>query len=37
MWQSEVWNGDMKALAFLSMIALVLIMLLMPESASDRG
>lgn len=37
MWQSEVWNGNMKALAFLTMIALVLIALLIPDSASDRG
>lgn len=32
MWQSEVWSADLKALAFLSMIAAVLIILLMPET-----
>jgi predicted small integral membrane protein len=31
MWQSEVWNGDTKALAFLPMIGVALIILLMPE------
>jgi predicted small integral membrane protein len=37
MWQSETWNGDMKALTFLTMIALVLIVLLTPDSTSDRA
>ena len=37
MWQSEVWNADMKALAILAMIALVLIILLMPESGRGSG
>ncbi|MCP4381609.1 MAG: DUF2165 domain-containing protein [Hyphomicrobiales bacterium] len=32
MWQSEQWNGQSKALLFLSMILAVLIVLLMPDT-----
>lgn len=32
MWQSETWNGQMKAFGFIGMIAAVLIILLIPEA-----
>lgn len=35
MWQSETWNGQTKALAFLTMIGVVLILLLVPENNRD--
>jgi predicted small integral membrane protein len=36
MWQSQIWNGQAKAVEFLTCGMLVLIVLLLPESADHR-
>ncbi len=36
MWQSQVWNGQAKAVEFLTCAMLVLIVLLLPESENHR-
>jgi predicted small integral membrane protein len=36
MWQSETWNGQGKAIGFLTMIGIVLIVVLIPETGRPR-
>jgi predicted small integral membrane protein len=35
MWQSQIWNGQAKAFEFIAMISAVLIILLLPDPATD--
>jgi predicted small integral membrane protein len=37
MWQSQIWNGQMKAFGFLTFISAALIVLLIPEPAGANG
>lgn len=37
MWQSQIWNGEQKAFDFITMIGVVMVVVLLPDSAATDG